>query len=160
MSDPLRPHGLYSPGNSPGQNIGVGSLSLLQGIFPAQGLNPCLPDCRWILYQLSHKGSPDVIIIEIKCTTDVMHLNHPKTSPPTWVRGKLSPMEMVSHANKTGTDAINDSIIEQEARGSTLRPRSKNRSASPLSSGRSMRLMVLALEKEIHSIFYLFIFSW
>ena len=31
MSDPLRPYGLYSPWNSPGQNTGVGSLSLLQG---------------------------------------------------------------------------------------------------------------------------------
>ena len=34
-----------------------GSLSLLQGIFPTQGLNPGLPHCRQILYQLSHKGS-------------------------------------------------------------------------------------------------------
>ena len=34
MSDSLRPHGLYSPWNSPGQNTGVGSCSLLQGIFP------------------------------------------------------------------------------------------------------------------------------
>ena len=38
----LQPHGLYSPWNSPGQNTGVGSLSLLQGIFPTQGLNPGL----------------------------------------------------------------------------------------------------------------------
>ena len=53
-----RLHGLYSPWNSPGQNTGVGSLSLRQGIFPTQGLNPGLPHCRWILYQLSHKGSP------------------------------------------------------------------------------------------------------
>ena len=34
-----------------------GSLSLFQGIFPTQGSNPGLPYCRWILYQLSHKGS-------------------------------------------------------------------------------------------------------
>ena len=47
----------YSPWKSPGQNTGVGSLSLLQGIFPTQGLNPGLPQCRQILYQLSHKGS-------------------------------------------------------------------------------------------------------
>ena len=40
------------------QNAGVGSLSLLQGIFPTQGSNPGLPHCRKILYQLSHKGSP------------------------------------------------------------------------------------------------------
>ena len=57
MSDSLQPHGLYSPLNSPGQNTGVGSLSLLQEIFPTQGLNPDLPHYRQILYQLSHKGS-------------------------------------------------------------------------------------------------------
>ena len=46
----------YSPWNSPGQNTGVGSLSLLQGIFPTQGSNLGLPHCRQIFYQLSHKG--------------------------------------------------------------------------------------------------------
>ena len=40
----------YSPWNSPGQNTGVGSLLLLQEIFPTQGLNPGLPHCRQILY--------------------------------------------------------------------------------------------------------------
>ena len=54
-SDSLRPHGLYSPWNSPGQNTGVGSCSLLQGIFPTQGSNPGLLHCRWILYQLSYQ---------------------------------------------------------------------------------------------------------
>ena len=34
----------------------IGSLPLLQRIFPTQGSNPCLPHCRWILHQLSHKG--------------------------------------------------------------------------------------------------------
>ena len=58
MSNSLRPHGLYSPWNSLDQNTGVGSLSLLQGIFPTQGLKPGLPHLRPILYQLSHKGSP------------------------------------------------------------------------------------------------------
>ena len=38
-----------------------GSLSLLQGTFPTQGSNPGLPHCRWILYQLSHKGSPRIL---------------------------------------------------------------------------------------------------
>ena len=51
--DSLPPHGLYSPWNSPGQNTGVGNLSLFQGIFPTQGLNIGLPHCRQILYQLS-----------------------------------------------------------------------------------------------------------
>ena len=49
------------PWNSPGQNTGVGSLFLLQGIFPTQGPNPGLPHCRWILYQLRHKGSPRIL---------------------------------------------------------------------------------------------------
>ena len=47
--------------NSPGQNTGVGSFSLLQGIFPTQGLNPGIPHCKGILYQLSHKGSPRIL---------------------------------------------------------------------------------------------------
>ena len=53
----LQLHGLYIPWNSPGQDTGMGSLSLLQGIFPTQGLNPGLPHCRWILYHLSHMTS-------------------------------------------------------------------------------------------------------
>ena len=61
MSDSLRPHGLYSCWNSPGQNTGVGSFSLLQGIFPTQGSNPGLLYCRNILYQLSHKGNPRIL---------------------------------------------------------------------------------------------------
>ena len=52
VSNSLQPHGLY---DFPGQNTGVGSLSLLQGIFPTQGSNPGLPHRRRILYQLSHK---------------------------------------------------------------------------------------------------------
>ena len=55
LSNSLQPDGLYSPWNSPGLNTGAGSLSILQGIFPTQGLNPGLPHCRWILYQ---QGKP------------------------------------------------------------------------------------------------------
>ena len=56
MSDSLPPHGLYRPWNSPwiSKNTGVDSRSLLQGIFPTQGSNPALPQCKCILYQLSH----------------------------------------------------------------------------------------------------------
>ena len=57
VSDSLQP---YSPRNSPGQNTGVGSHSLLQGIVPTQGSHPHLPNCRRILYQLSHQGSPQM----------------------------------------------------------------------------------------------------
>ena len=49
---------LNSPWNSPGQNTGVSSLPLLQGIFQTQGSNPGHLHCRQILYQLSHQGSP------------------------------------------------------------------------------------------------------
>ena len=70
MSDSLWPHGLYSPWDSPGQNTRIfipdfpkywSSISLLQGIFPTWGSNPCLPHYRQILYQLSHKGSPRIL---------------------------------------------------------------------------------------------------
>ena len=61
VSNSLWPHGLNSSWNSPGQNTGVGSLSLLQEMFPTQGSNPGLPHCRKILYQLSHKGNPRIL---------------------------------------------------------------------------------------------------
>ena len=61
MSNSLQSHGLCCPWSSPGQNTGVGSLSLLQGVFPTQGSNSGLPHCRQILYQLSHKGSPRIL---------------------------------------------------------------------------------------------------
>ena len=58
VSSSLWPHGLYSPWNSPGKNTGVGRYSIMQGIFPTQGLNAGLPHCRWVLYQLSHQENP------------------------------------------------------------------------------------------------------
>ena len=72
LSDSLQPHGLSSPWDSPGQNTGVGSLSLLQEIFPTQGSNPGLPYCRQILYQLNHKGNPPLVIEfpSFTCTSD------------------------------------------------------------------------------------------
>ena len=59
MADSLWPHGLYNPWNSLDQDTGMGIL--LQGIFPTEGSNPGLPCCRWILYQLSHQGSPRIL---------------------------------------------------------------------------------------------------
>ena len=59
---------MESPWNSPGQNTGVDSLSLLKGIIPTQGLNPGLPYCRWFLYQLSHKGCPRILEWVLKKT--------------------------------------------------------------------------------------------
>ena len=58
-----RSHALQAdslPAQPPGKpkNTGVGSLSLLQWIFPTQEWNWGLLHCRWILYQLSHRGNP------------------------------------------------------------------------------------------------------
>ena len=61
MSDSLQPHGLYSPGNSPGQNTLVGCCSLLKAVFLTQGSNWGLLHCRQILYQLNHHGRPRIL---------------------------------------------------------------------------------------------------
>ena len=76
VSDSLWPHGLYIPWNSLGQNTGVGSLSLLQGIFPTQESNGGLPHYRQILYQLSYQGSPWASLVIFKhCTLLQSKLN-------------------------------------------------------------------------------------
>ena len=67
MSASLQPHGSYSPWNSPGQNTGVDSLSLRQGIFPTQGSNPGLPHCGQILYQLEPQGKRPNTLLEKFC---------------------------------------------------------------------------------------------
>ena len=51
---------LTEPPGKP-KNTGVGSLSLLQGIFPTQGSNPGLPHYTQFLYHLSHQGSPKIL---------------------------------------------------------------------------------------------------
>ena len=66
VSESLRPHGLYSPWNSPGHSTGMGSHSLLQGIFPTQGSNPGLPHCRQNLYQLNQQGSSNTSKVTFK----------------------------------------------------------------------------------------------
>ena len=52
------PMGLCSPGNSPGLNTGLGSLSLLQGIFPTQGSNPGLPQLQADSLPAEQPGKP------------------------------------------------------------------------------------------------------
>jgi len=54
------PPGSSDHGDSPGKNTGMSSHALLQGIFPTQGSNPGLPNCRWILYHLSHQGNSKI----------------------------------------------------------------------------------------------------
>ena len=62
MSDSLGPHGPYGPGNSPGQNTGVGSFSLVQGIFQTQESNWGLLHCRQILLPAELSGKPIVFM--------------------------------------------------------------------------------------------------
>ena len=67
VSDSLWPHGpwparLLCPRDSPGKSTGVGSHSLLQGTFLTQESNTSHLHCRWILYCLSHQGSPSRVL--------------------------------------------------------------------------------------------------
>ena len=87
MSDSLPPHGLCSPWNSPGQNTGVGSLFLLQGIFLTKGSKPGLPLCRQILYQLSHKGSTRILEWAAYPLTQELYRSLPHCS---WILYQLS----------------------------------------------------------------------
>ena len=58
---PLQVDSLLAEPQGKPKNTGVGSLLLLQRIFPTQKSNQGLPHCRWILYQLSHKGNPRIL---------------------------------------------------------------------------------------------------
>ena len=81
------PPGSLGPWNFPGKNTGAGCHFLLQGIFPAQGLDAGLPHCRRILYHLNHQGSPYMYththiyrsLITKLCPT---HCNPMESSPP------------------------------------------------------------------------------
>ena len=86
VSDSLQPHRINNPGDSPGQNPGVGSPSLLQGITPTQESNRGLLHCRGILYQLSHKGSPlalSLFIYILAALCNLQDLRSP-TRDQTW----------------------------------------------------------------------------
>ena len=86
--DSLRPHGLYNPWNSPGQNTGGGSLSLLQGIFPSQESNQGLLHCRQILYQLSHQAKNQNTGPTLRSFTGTCAvLSHSGVSGSSWPHG-------------------------------------------------------------------------
>ena len=91
-SDSLWPHGLYSPWNAPGPNTGVGSLSIPQGIFPTQGSNPGLPHRRWILFQLSYRGSP------VWHTTPEAQATDAKLDKPDDIRARKKEEEITAFA--------------------------------------------------------------
>ena len=84
-----------TPWNSVGQNTGVSSLSLLQGIFLTQGSNPGLLHCRWILYQLSPKGSPPPLffilwLLTVDLALHLLSLCSCKSCQPTLICFYLS----------------------------------------------------------------------
>ena len=94
-----------TPGNSPGQNTGVGSLSLLQGTFATQGSNPGVLHCRWILCQLSHKGSPNNALADIlnSCNHNVLL--------PVCIPGGLDPGSILGSGSSPGEGNNNSSFL-------------------------------------------------
>ena len=103
VSDSLRSHGPYIPWNSPGQNTGVGSLSLLQGIFPTQGSNRGLPHCRWILYQLSHQGSPKIRVLR----RDLFESCQLRGAPGRMLSQVLGPVLFLGLTRRIGPEVLN-----------------------------------------------------
>ena len=59
-SPALQVNSLWAEPQGKPRNTGVGSLSLLQQIFPTQESNWGLLHCRQIVYQLSYQGSPNL----------------------------------------------------------------------------------------------------
>ena len=140
MPNSLQPHGLYiySPWNSPGQNTGVGSLSLLQGIFPTQGLNPGLLHCRQILfyfifYRLSHQGSPRRVKVAQLCPALCNTMSY--TGQNTGV-GSLSLLQGVfpTQGSNPGLPHCRQNLYQLSHQG---RPRILQWVAYPFSSGSS-----------------------
>ena len=87
MSNSLQTHGLYrSVQNSPGQNTGAGSLSLLQQLFPTQESNQDLPHCRRMLHQLSHQGSQKMLPLLSLLEISKVLGNH---EPGNWAKAKF-----------------------------------------------------------------------
>ena len=86
MSSSLQSHGLKPArlsfhGDSPGKITEMGCLALLQGIFPTKRSNPGFRYCRWILYCLSHQGSPTLPLCPAPIPRPTHHLHaNPLTS--------------------------------------------------------------------------------
>ena len=79
MSSSLQPQGLWPARllclwDFPGKNTGVGSHSLLQGIFLTQELNPDLLHCGKILNHLSHQESPVYIQEDTVCIQEALYV--------------------------------------------------------------------------------------
>ena len=90
------PSGSSIHGDSPGKNTGKGCRSLILGIFPTQGSNPSLPHCRWILYQLIHKGSPRIL---------------------NWVAYIPSPVDLLDPGIELGSSSLQVDSLPAEPQG-------------------------------------------
>ena len=133
MSNSLWPHELYNTWNSPGQNTGVGSLSLLQGIFPTQGSSPGLPHCRRILYQLSFMGSSRILEwITYSFSRDLRDPGIEPGSPA--LQADSLPTELLGTMNQALILSGNHSIL------SLIHPRFFLRWVFPISSSPSSSL--------------------
>ena len=105
MSDSLWHHGLNSPWNSPGQNPGLASCSLLQGIFPTQRSNPGLLHCRQIIYQLSYEVHQVCLSLLSPPFFHLLCLCHPETARPT---SPLPPPWSIQGKNNENEDFYDD----------------------------------------------------
>ena len=79
-SPTLQANSLLSEPSGKPKNTGVGSLSLLQGIFPTQELNQGLLHCMQILYQPELPGNPIISILRFKSTISLFTSNFPAFS--------------------------------------------------------------------------------
>ena len=93
MSDSLWPHGLYSPWNSSDQNTGVGSHSLLQGIFPTQKSNWGFLQCRqilllllegWLLGQITYLYQYAEFVAPVEYFSEIVHQELVDASLDLW----------------------------------------------------------------------------
>ena len=85
------PPGSSVHGDSPGKNTGAGCHALLQQIFPTQGSNPRLSNCRQTLSHLSHQGSLSAQKTVAQKALLLLHLvpNIPRVIPTSRVSDAL-----------------------------------------------------------------------
>ena len=76
MSDSLLPRGLYTVhGILQARILEWVAFSFSRQFFPTQGSNPGLPHCKWVLYQLSHKGTPCACVLLLNfCSSMQYHI--------------------------------------------------------------------------------------
>ena len=101
MSNSLRPHGLYSPWNSLGQNTGVGSHSLLQGIFPNQGSNPGLIKSAFQADSLPTELTYQPIIVSSYLLFKIWLQHRKKFSFFPYINGKWATRDLKAISNKS-----------------------------------------------------------